>query len=536
MAQLPQLLISQAHRDRVGLRRKRTPRSNSARRKASIRPSAGAEITYRKALRDWVGVWSARVTDAIGGLLAGTVEAPLEPVRTDAAETPLQKAIRLGSRPANDAVGTTRAQVRDALGNLAKDAKGSGKGQTRLINTVAERVDRSNAAEFQRVIGVDVASLGSSVGHKLDAFRTENVDLISSIPEQMLGEVSDAVEAAWSTGTRVEDLADLIQKRFDVTESRADLIARDQTLKLNSQLASTRAQASGITRARWCISNDERVRGNPAGLYPNPSKTGKARPDHFHLDGQEYEVGVGLVVSPDGRVCEPGEDYQCRCTAEFILSFLDDPSTGSPDEDEEAAAPEPEPEPVKDLALEASLLPYTERLADYAKRADEFAAFAESRADVIKPIKIYTQSSEQVNTGLRRLAKDLSVEPVVKEKITNTMHALDSAIAAGHTVPGKVFRGLDASPALIKALKSGDFTNLGFMSTSMDPIIAQEFALNGGKNPMLMTIIQRTGVPLEAVTSVTGEKEVLLRAGSRFRVESIAKDVDGIFQVRLIEL
>jgi uncharacterized protein with gpF-like domain len=174
------------------------------------------------------------------------------------------------------------------------------------------------------VIGVDVRTLGSSIVPKLDDFRAENVDLISSIPQQMLDEVGDTVEAAWGRGTRVEDLAAQIQKRFSVSESRADLIARDQTLKLNSQLASTRAQGAGITRARWCISNDERVRGNPSGLYPNPSKTGKPRPDHYHLDGQEYEVGVGLVVSPDGRVCEPGEDYQCRCTAEFILSFLDE--------------------------------------------------------------------------------------------------------------------------------------------------------------------------------------------------------------------
>jgi uncharacterized protein with gpF-like domain len=285
-------------------------------------------------LREVVALWRAKVEEAIGGLLVSSIASPGNDSgqRTDAKETPLEKAIRVGSRPANDAVGTTRASVRDALGKLKSEAKGFGKTQSRMINTVAERVDRSNAAEFQRVIGVDVASLGSSVTHKLDAFRGENVDLITSIPEQMLDEVGDTVEAAWTTGTRVEDLAEQIQKRFDVTESRADLIARDQTLKLNSQLASSRAQSAGITRARWCISNDERVRGNPDGLYPNPSKTGKPRPDHFHLDGQEYEVGVGLVVSPDGRVCEPGFDFQCRCTAEFILDFLGGPEDDQQDE------------------------------------------------------------------------------------------------------------------------------------------------------------------------------------------------------------
>src|SRR6188768_2605868 len=117
MAQLPQLLIAQAHRDRPSLHRKRRPKSNCARRKASVRPALGAEVAYRKALRDVVALWQGRIEEAIGGLLAGSVQSDDVSIssgqgnrldtRADARETPLQKAIRVGTRPANDAVGTT---------------------------------------------------------------------------------------------------------------------------------------------------------------------------------------------------------------------------------------------------------------------------------------------------------------------------------------------------------------------------------------------------------------------------------------------
>jgi hypothetical protein len=71
-------------------------------------------------LREVVDLWRGKVEAAIGPLLTWTVERDVEHdpdaahaspvVRTDAKETPLQKAIRVGSRPVNDAIGTTTPQ------------------------------------------------------------------------------------------------------------------------------------------------------------------------------------------------------------------------------------------------------------------------------------------------------------------------------------------------------------------------------------------------------------------------------------------
>lgn len=252
--------------------------------------------------------------------LAGTVEQ-----RQDAKESDLQRLIRTGTRPANDAVGTTRAKVKNEIGRMLTEAKGYGKTQRRLVDTIAGRIDKHNADEFKRVIGIDAKQLGTESNALLDEFRAENVDLISSIPEQSLAEVDELLDELWSQGARVETLAAEILKRFDVSDSRADLIARDQTLKLNSNLSQSRQEATGITEYIWTTSGDERVRGNPSGLYPNPSETGKTRPDHFHLDGQKFSYGDPPVVDEaSGRRAAPGQDYQCRCLAAPVVGFIDE--------------------------------------------------------------------------------------------------------------------------------------------------------------------------------------------------------------------
>jgi uncharacterized protein with gpF-like domain len=174
-------------------------------------------------------------------------------------------------------------------------------------------------------VGIDVHSLGTSVTDALDAFRAENVDLIQSIPDEMLEQVGDVLEKAWESGARVETLSDALQARFGVSESKGDLIARDQTLKLNGQLARERQQAAGITRYVWSTSSDERVRGNPSGKYPNPSKTGRIVSDHYHLNGKTFTYGEPPITNEaTGARNEPSQDYQCRCVAAPVLDFLDD--------------------------------------------------------------------------------------------------------------------------------------------------------------------------------------------------------------------
>ncbi len=97
-------------------------------------------------------------------------------------------------------------------------------------------------------------------------------------------------------GLRHEELSAKLEAAFGVSQARADLIARDQTLKLAGDLTHIRQTQAGITSYVWTTSGDERV-----------------REEHAVLDGETFEWR-----SPP-EVGHPGQDFNCRCTAYPIV-------------------------------------------------------------------------------------------------------------------------------------------------------------------------------------------------------------------------
>ena len=268
-----------------------------------MRPPAGVELAYRRSLRNLSDDWRTLVEHALFSLLDATIE----------------PSVSNGLEARADAdTGPARAKVKGEIGALLKRAKLFGEKQTPLVSEIAGRVDKANAAEFKRVIGIDARQTGASIAPAIQQFRKANVDLITSIPVNALEEVSRVVDDAWTAGERVETLRGKISERFDVSRSRADLIARDQVLKLNGQITQERQQAAGVTTYVWTTSGDERVRGNP-GL----KQRGGA--DHYRLNGKTFRWDAPPVTNPDtGETNAPGQDYQCRCVAQPVLAFLDE--------------------------------------------------------------------------------------------------------------------------------------------------------------------------------------------------------------------
>jgi SPP1 gp7 family putative phage head morphogenesis protein len=133
-----------------------------------------------------------------------------------------------------------------------------------------------------------------------------NLDLITSLPAEHIDRVRDVL--AEHRGARVEELAERIEGATGASEAQARLIARDQVLKLNAQVAQARHQAAGVTEYVWRSSRDERVRSR-----------------HKVLDGTRQKYAHPPIVDPGtGRRGHPGEDYQCRCTADPVLPGLGD--------------------------------------------------------------------------------------------------------------------------------------------------------------------------------------------------------------------
>lgn len=172
------------------------------------------------------------------------------------------------------------------------------------IRITGAKVSTKNSRQLQKLLPtVKLRDIGG-FPEAIEQFRARNVALIKSLQGRQLEEIRGILEGAELQGLRVEVVRKQILDRFGVSRSKADLLARDQVLKLNGELTEKRQTQAGITRYRWSTSNDERVR-----------KT------HAELDGEEFSWDDPPVTNDDGDENHPGGDYQCRCVA---LPILDD--------------------------------------------------------------------------------------------------------------------------------------------------------------------------------------------------------------------
>lgn len=165
---------------------------------------------------------------------------------------------------------------------------------------------KKNETTFRRILGVKPILSEPWLGPKAESFIADNVDLITSIRSDYHQRMQRFVARAVDRGTLNQDFAGQIERIFGEeiakvtsnTRARARLIARDQTAKLNSQLNQARQQTMGFTHYRWRTSGDERVRESHA------VKNGEI----FAWDSPPSDTG------------HPGEDFQCRCYAEPIIT------------------------------------------------------------------------------------------------------------------------------------------------------------------------------------------------------------------------
>lgn len=165
--------------------------------------------------------------------------------------------------------------------------------------------DERLKASIKASVKIDISGFLSRHGPiqvVTEAAVKANTALIKSIPDQYFEKLDDALSKNMERGMRYEDLAKEVERIGDVTESRAKLIARDQTSKLNGAMTQIRQLSLGIEEYDWQTAGDERV-----------------REEHADNDGRTFKW------SDPPKTGHPGEDVNCRCVAIPRLN-LDDPS------------------------------------------------------------------------------------------------------------------------------------------------------------------------------------------------------------------
>lgn len=172
-----------------------------------------------------------------------------------------------------------------------------------FVRTTLSAIDRQQKRSF----GIDVLQNSPEIRATMQAAAIQNANLIKSIPEQYLKNVSNSVLANMRTGLLPREVAKQIEDEYGVTQRRARFIARDQTAKVNGELTKQRQIDAGYEFFGWLDGDDERVRAS-----------------HRAIANADVGYGKGVYRWDDlpknerGEPIQPGSDFQCRCSSRPI--------------------------------------------------------------------------------------------------------------------------------------------------------------------------------------------------------------------------
>lgn len=187
-----------------------------------------------------------------------------------------------------------------AVVNLQRVA---GEAVDRILGLEAERHTLEFMRTAKNALGVDLSSVvrQEDLGDYLDLVSARNAALIKGLADDTIRRIQQTVMRSVLEGESTRQLRGKLAADFGIMGRRADLIARDQTAKLNSDLNRIRQTQAGIEEYVWRTSHDERV-----------------RPRHRELDGKTYKWGESTGAEEG---LPPGQPIQCRCVAIGVVKF-----------------------------------------------------------------------------------------------------------------------------------------------------------------------------------------------------------------------
>lgn len=182
---------------------------------------------------------------------------------------------------------------------------------------IAEAYVRGNYYTTSSAMKSALRDAGVSVKFKLDramkdalnASVAENVALIKSIPQRYLGQTEGIVTRSYAAGRDLQSMVKAIRALYPKAAGSAELIARDQSNKLNSTVENARRVELGIEQAIWMHSG--------GGKHP--------RKEHQKANGRIYNIREGCPIKNEKGQLEyiqPGQKINCRCVSRSVLPSI----------------------------------------------------------------------------------------------------------------------------------------------------------------------------------------------------------------------
>lgn len=143
-----------------------------------------------------------------------------------------------------------------------------------------------------------------------NAIISENVSLITSIPQQYFKDITGSVMRSITTGNGLADLVPEINKYAKTTERRAHNIAMDQTRKAYNSINKQRMVNIGVKQFEWLHSSGS--------IHPRESHI-KIDGHIFSFENLEKEQAALGVPEEDRGI--PGHPINCRCKMNPVIDF-----------------------------------------------------------------------------------------------------------------------------------------------------------------------------------------------------------------------
>lgn len=194
-----------------------------------------------------------------------------------------------------------------------------------VLTEIAESVLGKNSSFFQKQIKIVTGtplSISTPWWPETKAlWERENYELIKGLGEEYIKKINHIIIKGVQEGTTMEGISMEISKVSEqLTGYRSRLIARDQIGKLNSLISKSQMTSIGIETYYWITAMDERVRGDPAGIYK------RAVPSHYDMSDLLMSWDNPTVYSDDlGKTWKKKTDRMeplhagmailCRCVS-----------------------------------------------------------------------------------------------------------------------------------------------------------------------------------------------------------------------------
>ena len=238
-----------------------------------IEPPATIERELQAITRRIVAAWSRELREAI----LPAYSAALDRMQRDEATDPVEAAIE---------------GAESELGRLEAEL-------IALLGVWVLRVETWHRRRFAALVKggarLDVSAFLSrfDLEDEIAAVLERNAGLMKGLSDNTRKEISQIVYQGILDQTPRRTIGKQISRRLAIARNRADLIARDQTAKLASELDRLRQQQAGIEEYIWRTARDERVRST-----------------HAAQEGKRHRWDT-----PVPGVVRPGYEINCRCKA-----------------------------------------------------------------------------------------------------------------------------------------------------------------------------------------------------------------------------